>query len=71
MFLVIDTRKAIDLESHWSMEERPYIPYCRTEREYDEHFERLLQKFPIPKGFNVTIGEEDEPEESHRPIKVL
>jgi hypothetical protein len=53
------------------MEERPYIPYCRTEREYDEHFERLLQKYPIPKGFNVTVSDVEDPEEVPRPIKVL
>ena len=52
------------------MDERPFVPFCRTEREYDEHFEKLLQKYPIPKSFNVTIdGETDE--EIHRPIKVL
>ncbi len=60
----------IDLESHWSMEERPYVPFCKSEREYEEHFQKLLEKYPAPKGIGITV-EVEEDDENHRPVKVL
>jgi hypothetical protein len=73
MFLLsIETRKVIDLESHWSMEERPYVPYSKNEEEYERHFRKLLDQYPA-KDINLSIGKdvplEDEVEE--RTIKVL
>ena len=47
-----DTRKAIDLESHWCAETRPVAVYSRNEREYEENFNRLLELYPIPDGYD-------------------
>lgn len=67
-----ETRKVIDLESHWSMEERPYVPFSKSEEEYERHFRKLLDQYPA-KEINLSIGNdvplEDEVEE--RSIKVL
>jgi Ribosomal silencing factor during starvation len=50
-----ETRKAVDLESHWgaSPEGRPTIAYSPKESVYEENFEKLLEKHPIPEGYNV------------------
>lgn len=54
------------------MEERPFVPYCRTEDEYEYHFSKLLEKYPAPKGFSITVSEDDEKEEPvHRPVRIL
>ncbi len=58
------------------MDERPYVPYCATEKEYEEHFERLLAKYPPPKNFNITIEDDEDDEQGskrqeQRPVRIL
>jgi hypothetical protein len=54
------------------MEERPYVPFSKSEEEYERHFRKLLDQYPA-KEINLSIGNdvplEDEVEE--RSIKVL
>lgn len=57
--LLPDTRKRIDLESHWSMHERPVIAYNKNENEYEKQFSKLLDEYPLP--------EEDEADGSLKP----
>lgn len=47
--LYLDTRRAIDLESHWAEgAEKPTLKYSLKEQETDAHFDELLEKYPIP-----------------------
>ena len=48
-----DTRRALNLEHHWSMETRPSVPFNLDEDGPDEkYFEELLLKYPIPHDYN-------------------
>lgn len=47
------TRKAVDLESHWSNANKPNVTYSPDESTYEKNFEELLEKHPIPEGYNV------------------
>ena len=38
----------IDLESHWTMKERPIAVFNRNEEIYEENFSKLLDEFPCP-----------------------
>ena len=50
-FYYIETRKHIDLESHWSKPYRPTITYHRNENLYEEQFMKLLEKYPCPDDY--------------------
>jgi len=49
-----DTRRHVDLESHWTMKERPCVPYSKSEAEYEENFSRLLDQYPCPDDYIKT-----------------
>ena len=36
-------------------EDRPFVPYTKNEAEYDEKFEELLEKYPIPDDYMATV----------------
>lgn len=46
-----DTRKALDIESHWSGKERPQLPVKRSEAEYEAAFSKLLEEHPLPDNY--------------------
>lgn len=46
-----ETRKLVDLESHWRMKERPYLVYSDNEAVYEAKFAQLLDKFPCPEDY--------------------
>eukprot|EP01039_Chlorochromonas_danica_P009576 gene9576-10583_t len=65
-----DTRKHLDLESHWSMKERPYLPSTDNALEYDKQFNKLLDQYPVPDEYmeKALSGDDNEP---GRSVKVL
>jgi hypothetical protein len=50
--LLANTRKALDIESHLLSEHKPSLPSHKDEKEYDEAFDRLLEKYPVPEDYN-------------------
>jgi hypothetical protein len=57
------------------MKERPFVPMCKTEDDFDKHFEKLLDQYPVPDGYDVTNGGNQIQNtgvlEPLKPIKVL
>lgn len=52
---IVDTRRALDLEGHWSQESRPTARFSALEklRKFDEdELDRLVDEFPIPSYYN-------------------
>jgi hypothetical protein len=41
----------VDLESHWSMPERPYVAYHPNEQIYERNFMDMLNKYPVPDDY--------------------
>ena len=49
MFIIIlETRKLIDLESHWNKKERPAAQYSANKEIYEQNFIKLLEEYPCP-----------------------
>lgn len=55
-FLLQETRKAIDLEGHWSKEYRPFVPFEPNPIQYEKEFSKLLDKFPAPNDYVQVEG---------------
>lgn len=51
---MIDTRKMVDLESHWQMKERPVLLHTDNEAAYEAKFAQLLDRFPCPEDYIKT-----------------
>ena len=51
------TRRAIDLESHWT-QEWPVLEYSDNEKVMDANVERILDLYPIPEDYNVPHDDE-------------
>ena len=51
-----ETRKAIDLEGHWSKEYRPFVPFEPNPIQYEKEFSKLLDKFPAPNDYVQVEG---------------
>ena len=45
------TRTALNIEDHWSREEKPSVAYAADTKEYDARFEELLEQFPVPDDY--------------------
>ena len=43
-----ETRKHLDLESHWAAEERPCLSFSKNEKELSQKMDELLDKYPVP-----------------------
>jgi ribosome-associated protein len=50
------TRKAIDLEAHWSTDQnaRPSVTFSHNEDAYEKSFESLLEQYPVPDNYNAS-----------------
>lgn len=50
----VDTRKALNIEDHWSSAKKPLIDVSPlNSREYDERFDELLEQYPIPSDYGA------------------
>ncbi len=55
--LCIDTRRALNIEDHWSRANKPSIDVSPlNSKAYDARFEELLQQYPIPDGYDDADG---------------
>lgn len=45
------TRSALNIEDHWSREEKPMVPFNSDSKEYDQRFEELLEQYPVPDDY--------------------
>lgn len=52
-FMLEDTRRALDLESHWRMKVRPSVKFAQKENVYEDNFEKLLEQYPCPEDYVV------------------
>ncbi|RYH24210.1 RsfS/YbeB/iojap family protein [archaeon] len=43
-----ETRKHLDLESHWSAETRPCLAFSKSDKELSQRMDELLDKYPVP-----------------------
>jgi ribosome-associated protein len=46
------TRTALNIEDHWSREEKPSVAFTGDSKEYDARFEELLEQFPVPEAYS-------------------
>ncbi len=52
-----DTRKALNLEEHWSENSvQPNVAYSSKENEYEKGFEKLLEDHPVPDNWNTDMN---------------
>lgn len=52
-FMLPETRKALNLEEHWAENsEQPVAAYHDKKTEYEIGFEKLLEDYPVPDGWN-------------------
>ena len=60
----LETRKALDLEEHWSKDEedRPSAAFSHNPEEYERRFEKQLDLYPVPEDYNAKeVKAEDVP----------
>ena len=57
LYCTIATRKALDLEKHWT-EKQPVLHFTENEKLYDERFEAILDHYPIPEDYQVASSDE-------------
>lgn len=50
------------MEGHWLAVERPIVHASLNERQMDMQFEKLLEAYPMPDGYNVAADVDDPPE---------
>lgn len=65
-----DTRKHLDLESHWTQSTRPCLPYTDNEKDYDEAMNRLLDAYPLPLEYQKRVFGDDDAD-APSTVKVL
>jgi len=46
-----ETRKHLDLETHWSMDVRPTVPFSHDPVEYERNFAEMLELYPCPNDY--------------------
>ncbi len=49
--LLAEARKHLDLESHWTAEERPAVEFNHDPAVYEQNFVRMLERFPCPEDY--------------------
>jgi len=62
-FMLVKTRTSLELEKHWSMDERPSMPARAGRvglRDYEDAYEILLEQHPIPDDYDVREKERDD-----------
>ena len=65
-----ETRKNLDLEGHWSMDERPSLPYAKDERDLSKKMDDLLDKYPCPEEYAISM-QDSKRGNSEGEIKIL
>lgn len=58
------TRKALNIESHWSTEEKPHVGFHLNSKEYDARFEEMLEQYPVPDDYARSRGSESDSSET-------
>eukprot|EP01034_Spumella_vulgaris_P037421 gene37421-46166_t len=46
-----EARAHVDLETLWTMENRPAVVFSNNPKEYEENFVRMLDRFPCPEDY--------------------
>ena len=52
MLIFAEAREHIKLEEHLLSDNKPTINFTGNEAEYENAFEDLLDKYPVPEGYN-------------------
>lgn len=52
LFFFPEARDHIKLEEHLLSDDKPTINFTGDEAEYEKAFEDLLDKYPVPEGYN-------------------
>lgn len=53
-------RQALDLESHLNSRDKPILGHTINEAEYDEQFDKLLDKYPVPQIYDNILQKDNE-----------
>lgn len=49
----------MDLEGHWTADERPFARTTLNAQRDDDYFEELLEKYPVPQDYQDSVIQED------------